>query len=232
MSLYHSVHLISKVLTELRAIAKRLNCYVLVGFPQISYSPIDSTPIYSNSLLIIRPDGILHDVYQKQFLYETDEKWCSEPEEGFKYFDLPFPTSSPSYAIASSTATSTFRLAPSICMDLNPKGFIAPFEAFELSTFAKEAKVDVLVCSMNWLDSNQDDDGSETSKNQEVIPEEDSESEESSGEEELSEGGKRWNEVKSTLNYFAMRLTPLMGERTVFVSCNRVGTEKGKSRFL
>ena len=36
-----------------------------------------------------------------------------------------------------------------------------------------------------------------------------------------------WENVKETLQYFALRMTPMMGSDAIFVGCNRVGTERG-----
>ncbi|SGY45809.1 BQ5605_C001g00340 [Microbotryum silenes-dioicae] len=102
----------------------------------------------SNSLLIVTPQGELFATYRKHFLYETDENWATEGK-AFQTYVLPFPPSS-------SHRGQDFTICPSICMDLNPKGFVAPFYAFELATFARERTVDLVICTMNRLDSNQE----------------------------------------------------------------------------
>lgn len=36
-----------------------------------------------------------------------------------------------------------------------------------------------------------------------------------------------WEQVKETISYWALRLSPLFGTGAVFAGCNRVGTERG-----
>ncbi|SCV74034.1 BQ2448_6466 [Microbotryum intermedium] len=172
--------------------AIRLGCYVLVGVPERR-----SSSDASNSLLIVTPQGELSAIYRKHFLYETDERWATEGK-AFQTYVLPFPPSSPHQG-------QDFIICPSICMDLNPKGFIAPFDAFELATFALERNVDLVICAMNWLDSDQeplDSDDMPINTTDE------------------------WSRVSNTLRYFALRLTPLLGRGVAFAGCNRVGQEK------
>lgn len=149
-------------------------------------------------------------------MYETDYNWAAAGE-GFKSYTLSLPDD-----------RGCVTVCPAICMDLvrtqqvsingkrlltvaalylsqNPKDFIAPFDAFEFGTFAKEQKADIVLCSMNWLAS------------------ENPQSEASSA--SSSDGG--WSEVTEVLSYWATRLSPLVGSNTLFVGCNRVGTEKG-----
>lgn len=38
---------------------------------------------------------------------------------------------------------------------------------------------------------------------------------------------EQWEDVKSTLSYWALRMSPMMGSNAIFVGCNRVGTERG-----
>ncbi|SCZ99266.1 BZ3500_MvSof-1268-A1-R1_Chr3-1g05914 [Microbotryum saponariae] len=175
-------------------LAIRLGCYVLVGVPERrSHSKA------SNSPLIVTPQGELFATYRKHFLYETDESWATEGK-AFQTYVLPFPPSS-------SHRGQDFTICPSICMDLNPKGFIAPFDAFELATFARERNVDLVICAMNSLDSNQESLDSEG-----VLDQATDESE--------------WPRVSDALRYFAVRLTPLLGRGVAFAACNRVGQEK------
>lgn len=159
--------------------------------------------------MIVAPSGNLHSVYQKHFLYETDEAWA-EPGPSFTTVTLPFPSSNP--ASSSPPPSSTFTLAPCICMDLNPERFLAPFEDFEFATFVRDAhpKVDVVVGTMAWLASPPGEDDSDDSG---------------------SEDDSDWADVLSTINYWAVRLTPLIGSRTAIVVCNRIGTEGGTCTF-
>ncbi|ORY92734.1 carbon-nitrogen hydrolase [Leucosporidium creatinivorum] len=194
--------------------AVRLQCYVLIGAPTLSPTHTPSSASSSstaapspafNSLLLLSPTGALLHTYHKHHLYETDESWATAGPS-FTSWELPFPPSSPS-ASASDSAR-TFKLVPSICMDLNPKGFVAPFEAYELATFAKEVKADLVVCSMAWLDS-----------------------EPPTVEEEAEEGGAgksemdEWMNVRKTLSYWSLRCDPLWGSGVGLVACDRVGRE-------
>lgn len=93
-------------------------------------------------------------------------------------------------------------------MDINPWKFQSPFEACELATFANRAKVDLVICSMAWLDS---DPG----------PTKPLESQRGTETEE-------WNCVRRLVGYWAARMEPLLGSGTVFLACNRVGNEGGE----
>ncbi|GAA5960396.1 hypothetical protein JCM21900_003539 [Sporobolomyces salmonicolor] len=181
--------------------ALKLGCYVQVGLPTVSSSSSSTSgPLYSNSTILVSPFGALVSVYSKHFLYETDFAWAT-PGPAFIALDLPFPPSSPFH----SDRGRAFRLAPAICMDLNPKDFVAPFEAFEFASFAKQEEVDIVACSMSWLDS----------EPPRATAEE--------GEEE--EGRTEWEKVHRTLGYWVMRMEPLMESGVAFVGCNRVGRE-------
>ncbi|BGP16052.1 hypothetical protein JCM10213_006812 [Rhodosporidiobolus nylandii] len=184
-----------------RKTAQRLGCYVLIGAPTSSPSSSssaaaeDPTPYY-NSLLILSPSGTLQHIYHKHFLYSTDESWAT-PGPSFDVLDLPFPPSSPFHA----GGTATFRLVPAICMDLNPHQFKAPFDAFELGTFAAKEKADIVFGSMAWLDSEPPlDDGAE-------------------------EEGDGWESTRETMSYWALRVEPLLGTGAALVCANRTGRE-------
>lgn len=84
-------------------------------------------------------------------------------------------------------------------MDINPYKFKADFEDFEFANFHLKQKTDIILCSMSWLKSKAD-------------------SEKTS--------------VQSVIRYWSMRLLPLCnnveeGRHTIFVACNRTGTERG-----
>ncbi|GAA6027350.1 hypothetical protein JCM8097_002617 [Rhodosporidiobolus ruineniae] len=198
-----------------RGTARRLGCYVLVGLPTRSsaFSPSFSSapssssapsaaPAFYNSLLCVSPSGAVTFTYHKHFLFETDETWAT-PGPFFRTFDLPFPPSSPFHS-----PSSTFRLAPAICMDLNPHQFKAPFDAFEFGSFAAREKADIVVCSMAWLDSEPP----------------------ATEDEEEKEGGGGWEEVSSTLGYWALRVDPLLGSGAALVCANRTGRD-GETTF-
>lgn len=202
--------------------AQRLNAYILIGFAQrLPPGPAPSSsgahalpsPLY-NSQMIVSPSGNLVSVYAKHFLYTTDEAWAT-PGPSFTTVSLPFPCSNPAASGDDNDGPPSFTIAPGICMDLNPEGFIAPFEAFEFATFVREAKprVDVVVCSMAWLASEKEEEGDE----------------EADGEEEDQAEDSEWHKVSGTIDYWATRLSPLVGTPTAFLASNRVGSEGGES---
>lgn len=55
------------------AIAKRLECFVVVGYPEI-----EGENRYYNSLCCVNPQGDVVATYRKTFLYTTDENWAME----------------------------------------------------------------------------------------------------------------------------------------------------------
>lgn len=210
--------------------AQRLGCYVLVGLPTVDSEACgtDRRPIYHNSLLVVGPDGAHVHTYHKTFLYgeltndRADYLWA-EAGTGFVSLDLPFPSSSPFHAVAaadsasSDLATRTFRLVPAICMDLNMPTFDAPFDKFELATFASEKRADIVVGSMAWLDSEPPMDSAED----ESRPND-------SREGEKVVAATQWEEVRSVISYWVLRLSPLIGSGAAFICANRVGREGGK----
>ncbi|KAI8100169.1 carbon-nitrogen hydrolase [Halteromyces radiatus] len=90
-----------------------------------------------------------------------------------------------------------------ICMDINPYQFKTDFYDFEFGHYHSEAKTDIILCSMAWLKN--DTKGNDT--------------------------------VMDTINYWALRLLPLMRQsvesdhqhHTLFVACNRIGSERGST---
>lgn len=111
-------------------------------------------------------------------------------------------------------------MADHSCVDLNPRDFIAPWDAYELAKFASAQRADVIAMPMNWLASEQAPESSEK-------------------EDESDNDGPSM----STLNYWAHRLMPLHdpapsyatggdegGRRVTFVACNRTGRER-ETRF-
>ncbi|KAJ9111459.1 hypothetical protein QFC19_001228 [Naganishia cerealis] len=120
--------------------------------------------------------------------------------------------------------------------DMNPKDFLAPFDAYELANYVKTAQADTLIVPMNWLQPPPE-------------PSDDPASVEAAHRRENSPNENDAGPEMSTLNYWAHRLMPLhdpaptylpppnddttrggtQGEQgakeVVFVACNRVGTE-------
>ncbi|GMK54256.1 hypothetical protein CspeluHIS016_0108420 [Cutaneotrichosporon spelunceum] len=198
------------------ALAARLRCYVVAGYPEIIPDAKISKEVEAealgvgyNSAVLAGPEGVIGN-YRKTFRFETDKTWA-RAGDGFTYFDLPEPLG---------------RVCIGICMDLNPRDFIAPWDAFELATFAVDNAVDVLVVPMNWLDPGEQDDSDEDEDGGLEVP-------------------RRDPNVpsESNLNYWAARLAPLHdptpryseggvvepapGKDVVFVAANRVGKEEG-----
>ncbi|KAJ3128598.1 Carbon-nitrogen hydrolase [Nowakowskiella sp. JEL0407] len=112
--------------------AKELEAWVQIGFPRLA---LEDPEKWYNSVCIISPDGEVMAIYDKHFLYETDESWA-EPGIGFKVFDVD-----------------GLKYGPGICMDINPFQFTAPFEKFEFGNFHKDAGSSVIAISMAWLSS-------------------------------------------------------------------------------
>jgi protein N-terminal amidase len=131
----------------LSAIAQRLQCIVLCGYPEKFYDS-NNTIQYYNSQYIIDHNGKLLHNYRKYFLYETDKKWCSE---GSSF--LSFKTELIKH-------NRSIQIGTGICMDINPKDFVAPWDEYEFATFHKQNKSQLLLLSANWLDRS---DGSEDS---------------------------------------------------------------------
>lgn len=181
--------------------ARRLGSFVIAGFPQLVATESPSRPILHNSVMIVSPAGQLVSTYAKHHLFETDKTWATAGP-AFVALDLEFPESSPHYpARDSSVPVPTFRIAPCICMDLNPDNFTAPWNSFELARFAKREKVDLVVCPMSWLVA----------------------------EGELDDSTKeRWEEVQGVMSYWAARMGPLLETGVGFVGANRVGSEGGE----
>ncbi|KAM0751952.1 carbon-nitrogen hydrolase [Meredithblackwellia eburnea MCA 4105] len=218
--------------------AKRLNTVVIVGFAQRSrpdpgaerqaFADDHHRPNVTlhNSLMVVLPTGHLHAIYQKHFLYTTDETWA-KPGPRFSIMSLPLPlrnvtSCSPSNHRALPDDLSPpapnrkhFSVALGICMDLNPHQFTSPFTAFEFANFVRsrslklkaesngDATVDLVICCMAWLMSDDADDIETTTGRKD-----------------------NWDKQRQTINYWATRLKPLIGEDTVFIAANRVGREK------
>eukprot|EP00123_Amoebidium_parasiticum_P019665 comp29548_c0_seq1/m.47226 comp29548_c0_seq1/g.47226 ORF comp29548_c0_seq1/g.47226 comp29548_c0_seq1/m.47226 type:complete len:277 (-) comp29548_c0_seq1:93-923(-) len=123
--------------TWAKATAQRLRCHVIVGYPRVEQGKTKSGDKYYNSLCFVAPDGTLLHTYDKRFLYEVDENWA---EEGKNFCTIE---------------TEAFgKIGLGICMDINPKKFEAPFEAYEWATFLHEERVDVAILIAAWLDAN------------------------------------------------------------------------------
>ncbi|PLW36531.1 hypothetical protein PCASD_06459 [Puccinia coronata f. sp. avenae] len=173
--------------------AQRLNCHVMIGFPQRIPEP-GTRQIY-NALGIVSNLGQLITVYHKTQLYPPVDPLWARPGEGFLAIDLDI-------ARVHGERNKPVKCCIGICMDLSPDRFEAPFEAYELSSFAVRQNAEMMVCSMAWISSSPVPDPHHTEK------------------------GKSWEETVDVMNYWAMRCAPFwkLDNRT-FVTCNRVGQE-------
>lgn len=105
---------------------------VLLGFPEIA----EDGNAY-NSGLLVKGNELLYS-YRKKHLFQVDETWATEGSEfGLFQTDLL------------ETGQST-KLALGICMDLNPRKFQAPFDAYEFGNHCAQAQVDVIIVPMAW----------------------------------------------------------------------------------
>lgn len=74
-----------------RSMARRLKCFVCVGYPEYSAtSPASPHMAMSkyNSAVLVSPQGNVVANYRKHFLYSTDEAWAEEGKEGFFAGDI------------------------------------------------------------------------------------------------------------------------------------------------
>ncbi|KZF22616.1 carbon-nitrogen hydrolase [Xylona heveae TC161] len=111
--------------------AKRLNCHVTVGYPEIT---LNNPAQRFNSAVTVSPEGTILANYRKHFLYETDENWAQEGPEGFFAGELG----------------KLGRVTMGICMDINPYRFIAPWSSYEFATHAMKTSSPLVVLSMAW----------------------------------------------------------------------------------
>jgi protein N-terminal amidase len=98
--------------------ASSLGCPTLVGYPRLD--PL--TNAAHNSLAIALPGGALHSVADKHHLFAADETWAAEGK-GF-------------HPVADDIVPGV-RVAVAVCMDINPRQFKAPFDAFEFAHHAR-----------------------------------------------------------------------------------------------
>ncbi|KAL1916150.1 uncharacterized protein VTP21DRAFT_6154 [Calcarisporiella thermophila] len=208
--------------------AKRLQAYVMVGYPQIVKGQSD---VYYNSICLVDRTGQLVTNYQKSFLFETDERWASEGP-GFRSVDVK----------------ELGRVGIGICMDLNPYKFQAPFHAFEFARFHRVKGSRLLLCSMAWLkqpEEEADEDKHGDASDDEIESYDDTSN--SMGDlgmirglgtnnriaelSDIIEGAK--HPATSVMNYWALRLLPLYSnigddDTGVLVAvANRCGSEAG-----
>jgi protein N-terminal amidase len=163
--------------TWARDVATRFQCSVVVGLPSQ-----DQGARYNTAVMVNEAGEVVY-TYHKHFLYSTDYQWGCQPGSSFTFKDFQFDGQS-------------VRMSIGICMDLNPKEYIAPFNAFEYANFLLQNDVRLVVIPMAWLLPSDED---------------------------------REMPSLGSVEYWARRLSPLLGDDTVrtVVVCNRTGEEGG-----
>lgn len=128
-----------------KSVARRLNCKVCVGYPEIerypSGSPSEGDKCY-NSLLVVDENGAVITNYRKAFLYYTDETWAAEGDAARGKQTLTVRDSGPGREIPTQFG---------ICMDINPYKFEAPYTAWEFATRVLDSRAQLVILSMAWL---------------------------------------------------------------------------------
>lgn len=136
-----------------RALATRLGCHVIAGYPEVipSSSPTttaDTAPkemegealgVGYNSAVIVSPTGEVVGNYRKTFRFETDKTWAREGD-GFQYFDLSEPLGRVALGICMGKSFFSRFFRPCLGQadyfysktDLNPKDFIGKPLSFSL----------------------------------------------------------------------------------------------------
>lgn len=139
-----------------RETAKRLQCKICVGYPEIESSSAaadDDDVSYYNSLLVVNETGDVIHNYRKSFLYFTDETWAAEGNVERGFHELVFRTPDPAVAGDMRRAAADRRVATSfgICMDINPYKFEAPYTAWEFAHRVLDSQSHLVILSMAWL---------------------------------------------------------------------------------
>ncbi|MBX9680902.1 MAG: hypothetical protein K2X38_19260 [Gemmataceae bacterium] len=171
----------------MRHTAIRLDCSVACGFVE------KDGLLLHNAMAVVHRSGELVHVHRKHFLFHMDEPWATAGP-GFASRVLPDlgPTSF------------------AICMDLNPKGFVAPFEAYEFASSLYDPPLqegekptthrlsaNLVIASNAWLRS--------------------------AAEEPISDEERSL----SLMNYWATRLLPVIDRNVILALANRTGIERG-----
>ena len=133
-----------------RETARRLNCKVCVGYPEIETTEGkegegEEEEKYYNSLLTVDENGEILFNYRKSFLYYTDESWASEGDPDRGSCTLTFggnDQSPPKRDVPTSFG---------VCMDINPYRFEAPFTAWEFANRVLDSGSQLVIVSMAWL---------------------------------------------------------------------------------
>jgi len=138
-------------------LAKRLQCYVVAGYPE-KLEPEERETIVregkaidlvgANSAVVCDPQGNFIGHYRKTNLFMTDMTWA-KPGTGFATFHLPAPLNTVSLGI---------------CMDLNcqpPADWTLETGPYEIANYCIDQRSDVLILLNAWLDSGRDPESDE-----------------------------------------------------------------------
>ncbi|KAF8463652.1 carbon-nitrogen hydrolase [Kalaharituber pfeilii] len=118
-----------------RSIARRLRCFVCVGYPEYTAASSSVGMSRYNSAVLVSPQGNVVTNYRKHFLFSTDETWAEEGKQGFFAGDVQ----------------GIGKIAMGICMDLNPYKFLAPFDRYEFANHVLESGAEMVILPMAWL---------------------------------------------------------------------------------
>ncbi|KAI9720502.1 MAG: Carbon-nitrogen hydrolase [Chrysothrix sp. TS-e1954] len=201
--------------TWARNTAIRLDCIVIVGYPEVETSarPTEQSTtgepaVYDvasklgerryNSNVTVSRTGEVIGHYRKSHLYFADVPWASQGH-GFHAGTLPLPSQT------ADGETKTTRMALGVCMDINPYAFEAPFTDYEFANHALRSSASLVILSMAWSSSL-------------LIPGD-------------MQGAKGKEIDLSTVGYWIERFKPLIdkqGDDVIIVMANRCGTEKDR----
>ncbi|KAI8049246.1 carbon-nitrogen hydrolase [Syncephalis plumigaleata] len=117
--------------------ARRLHCFVIVGYPERVNMP-DGSPIYYNSACIVDRQGQLVHTYRKAYLYTTDLNWACWSDTGFTTVLLD----------------GIGEVGIGICMDLNSDLRADNFYDMPFGCYMQEKQVKLVLVLMNWISSN------------------------------------------------------------------------------
>ncbi|KAJ5165127.1 Carbon-nitrogen hydrolase [Penicillium coprophilum] len=145
-----------------RETARRLQCKVCVGYPEVEKDSQDPDKITCyNSLLVVDEKGEFILNYRKTFLYYTDETWAAEGQVERGFHELEFTTEGKQSSLMNpvhqgeQVLSEKKQVATSlgICMDINPYKFEAPFDKWEFATRVLDSKSQLVILSMAWLNT-------------------------------------------------------------------------------
>jgi protein N-terminal amidase len=126
-----------------RNVAAQFNSSVLIGFPW------QDTHRYNAAALFDSNGGLIHEYY-KHHLFDTDVVWGCQAGPAFSFTTLSFDGK-------------PVRTTVGICMDLNPKDFVAPWDAFEFANYILQNDIRLILIPMAWLLHHNEDPNSLTS---------------------------------------------------------------------